>query len=280
MIDVRNVLVSTEWLAAHLDDPNLRVVDCRFSFDHDATEDYRRGHIRGAVHVRLQEDLASPAGPVHFALPEPERFAASMSRLGIGDETTVVAYDDEGGHFASRLWLCLTYYGHTAFHILDGGLTKWLAEGRAVTTDVPQPAPATFPPRVAELGLRVTAAEVRAAIGSPDIALLDVRRGSEYRGEEVRAKRGGRIPGARHALWQENLNWDGDRSFKSPETIAARYRDLGLTPDQPIITYCQGGVRAAHSALALLMAGYQNVSVYDGSWDDWGNRDDLPIEQG
>jgi thiosulfate/3-mercaptopyruvate sulfurtransferase len=280
MIDVRDVLVTTGWLAAHLGDPNVRIADCRFSFDHDASEDYRRGHIPGAVHVRLQEDLASPDGPIHFALPSPERFAASMSRLGIGDGTTVVAYDDEGGHFASRLWLCLTYYGHPAFHMLDGGMTKWLAEGRPVTSDIPQPAPAQFTPRVAEPGLRSTAEQVRAAIGAPGVTLLDVRRASEYTGEEVRAKRGGRIPGARHALWQENVNWDSDRTFKSPETIAARYRAMGLAPEQPIITYCQGGVRAAHSALALLMAGYQNVSVYDGSWDDWGNRDDLPIERG
>ncbi len=280
MIDVRDVLVQTDWLAVHLNDPNLRIADCRFSFDHDATEDYRRGHIPGAIHVRLQEDLASFDGPIHFALPSPERFAAAMSRLGIGDQTTVVAYDDEGGHFASRLWLCLTYYGHTAFHILNGGLTKWLAEGRSVTAEVPQPAPAQFTPRIAEPQLRSTAEQVRAAIGSPNVALLDVRRATEYRGEEVRAKRGGRIPGARHALWQENVNWEGDRSFKSPEAIAARYRALSLAQDQPVITYCQGGVRAAHSALALLMAGYQNVSVYDGSWDDWGNREDLPIEQG
>jgi thiosulfate/3-mercaptopyruvate sulfurtransferase len=280
MIDVRDVLVTTDWLAVHLDDRDLRVVDCRFSFDHDASEDYHRGHLPGAVYVRLQQDLASPDGPVHFALPESERFAASMSRLGIGDRTVVVAYDDEGGHFASRLWLCLTFYGHTAFHILNGGLTKWLAEGRPLVSAVPQPRPAVFTPTEAAPELRSTAEQVRDAIGAARTTLLDVRRASEYHGEELRARRGGHIPSAVHALWQENLNWEGDRTFKSPDAIAERYRQLDITPDRRIITYCQGGVRAAHSAFSLLLAGYPNVSVYDGSWDDWGNRDDLPIERG
>jgi thiosulfate/3-mercaptopyruvate sulfurtransferase len=279
VIDVREVLVTTDWLAAHLDSPNLQVVDCRFSFDHDAAEDYLRGHIPGAVHARLQEDLASPEGPVRFALPKPDRFSASMSRLGIGDQTVVVAYDDEGGHFASRLWLCLTFYGHTAFHILNGGLTKWVLEGRPLVTDVPQPRPSTFTPKPAEPELRSTAAQVQTEIAAADTTLLDVRRASEYRGDELRARRGGHIPSAVHALWQENVNWDGDRTFKSPEVIAQRYQRLGVTEDRRIITYCQGGVRAAHSAFSLLLAGYPNVSVYDGSWDDWGNRDDLPVER-
>lgn len=279
MVDVQNVLVETEWLAAHLDDRDLRVADCRFSFDYDASRDYHAGHIPGAVYVRLQEDLASPNGPVHFALPPPEQFVASMQRIGIGDQTVVVAYDDQGGHFASRFWLCMTFYGHRNFHILNGGLTKWIAEGRPVVTAAPQQRSTTFTARPATPELRVSAEQVLGAIGAPGTTILDVRRDAEYRGEEIRAKRGGRIPGAVHALWQDNLNWDGDRTFKSTETIADRYRRLGLTPEQKIITYCQGGVRASHSALSLLLAGYHNVSVYDGSWEDWGNRDDLPVER-
>jgi thiosulfate/3-mercaptopyruvate sulfurtransferase len=280
MVDVSQVLVSTDWLAEHLNDRDLRIVDCRFSFDYDAEQDYLKGHIPGAVYVRLQQDLASPEGPVHFALPSSNRFAAAMSRVGIGDQTTVVGYDDQGGHFASRLWLCLTFYGHRNFHILNGGLTKWLAEGRAVVTEVPQPDPATFTPRIAEAGLRVGAEQVSAAIGAADTTILDVRRASEFRGEEVRAKHGGRIPSAVHALWQENLNWEGDRTFHAPEQIAERYERLGIPKDRRIITYCQGGVRASHSAVALLLAGYRNVSVYDGSWEDWGNREGVPIERG
>jgi thiosulfate/3-mercaptopyruvate sulfurtransferase len=279
MIDVSNVLVETDWLSSHLDDRDLRVADCRFSFDYDASRDYHAGHIPGSVYVRLQQDLASPNGPVHFALPPAAQFAASMERLGIGDQTVVVAYDDQGGHFASRFWLCMTFYGHGRFHILNGGLTKWLDEGRPIVTAAPQSRAATFTPKIAEPELRVTAEQVRRAIGAPNTVLLDVRREAEYRGDEVRAKRGGRIPGAVHALWQDNLNWDGDRTFKSVDAIRERYRLLGVTPAEEIITYCQGGVRAAHSALSLLLAGYDKVHVYDGSWDDWGNRVDLPIER-
>jgi thiosulfate/3-mercaptopyruvate sulfurtransferase len=278
MVNVRNVLVSTDWLADHLDDRNLRVVDCRFSFDYDAIADYHRGHIPGAVHIRVQQDLASPDGPVRFALPSPERFADAMSRLGIGSRTLVVAYDDQGGHFASRFWLCMTYYGHSAFRILNGGLTKWEAEGRPVVTAVPQIRPAQFKARIAAPDLRCTAEEVRAAVGT-GTRIVDVRRESEYRGDEIRAKRGGRIPSAIHALWQENLDWDGDRSFNARPVIAERYGKLGISKDDRVITYCQGGIRAAHSALSLLLAGYKDVHVYDGSWDDWGNREDLPIER-
>jgi thiosulfate/3-mercaptopyruvate sulfurtransferase len=280
MSSVADVLVGTDWLAAHQEDPGLRIADCRFSFDHDASVDYGQGHIPGAVHVKLQEDLASPNGPIHFALPDPDRFAASMSRLGIDDDTLVVAYDDEGGHFASRLWFCLTFYGHTSFRLLDGGLTKWRAEGRPLSTAVPRPRPTVFTARVAEPELRSTAEDVLAAIDQPGTAILDVRREGEFRGTEVRAARGGHVPSAVHALWQENVLWDGDRTFKDAETTAARYRALGLTPETHVITYCQGGVRAAHSALSLKLAGFENVSIYDGSWDDWGNRLDLPIERG
>ena len=195
-----------------------------------------------------------------------------MSRLGIGDDTLVVAYDDEGGHFASRLWFCLTYYGHDSFRVLNGGLTKWRLEGRPIVTAVSRPRPAVFTPRLAAPELRSTAEEVQAAIDRPGTAILDVRREGEFRGTEVRAARGGHIPSAMHALWQENVDWGGDRTFNDPEKIAARYRSLGLTPETRVIAYCQGGVRAAHSALSLKLAGFEDVSIYDGSWDDWGNR--------
>src|SRR5262249_48040166 len=149
--------------------------------------------------------------------------------------------------------------------ILDGGLTRWLAESRPLSTDAPATRAATFTPGPPDPSHLVTAAEVQAALAEPNTLLLDVRRRSEFTGEEARARRGGRLPGSTHLLWQELLNWGGQRDFLSTEQIQARFAAAGLQPEQRVITYCQGAVRAAHTALALQLAGYPNVQIYDGS---------------
>jgi thiosulfate/3-mercaptopyruvate sulfurtransferase len=156
----------------------------------------------------------------------------------------------------------------------------WQQEGRALSTEPAAPRRATFTPREGQTDILVTAETVRAAIPDPNAVILDVRRLTEYTGEEVRAKRGGRVPGSVRLLWQDVLKWDGDRTFRSPEEIRAMLAETGVAPDKRTITYCQGAVRAAHTALVLKMLGYENVEVYDGSWEEWGNREDLPIEQG
>jgi thiosulfate/3-mercaptopyruvate sulfurtransferase len=282
-LDRAPYLVSTEWLAQHLSDPNIVLVDCRYYFDgRDGQAEYVKDHIPGAVHLDWSKKLIDPTAPRPgtFKLPSPARLRGSLEPLGISDASLIIGYDDEGGHFVSRLLATLAAYGYDNVRVLEGGIVKWRAEGRALTSDIPSPARG-------QLSFDRHGADVFASIddvldsqNDPNVVILDVRRVTEFTGEEVRARHGGRIPWARWALWHENLNWDGDRTFKDAATLRERYAALGITPDKRVITYCQGGVRAAHSALTLRMLGFPDVRIFDGSWEEWGSRDDVPIAEG
>ena len=269
--------MSTEQVAARLRDPKVRIVDCRFSFDAEARTEYVKAHLPGAVHIDWSRDIAAPppaSGHPKYMLQDAADFAATMGRVGIGDDTFVIGYDAEGGHHAARLWLALRRFGHDGMGVMEGGLQKWLREGHPVESGDVKMKPASFTPRP-RTGVVATADEVLASVRTGDPWLLDVRRDSEYTGTESRAKHGGHVPGAVNILWKDALR--DDWMLKDPEELEQMYIDAGFGPETATITYCQAGVRAAFTHLVLTALGHDNVRTYDGSWEEWGNRDDLPI---
>lgn len=270
-------LVSGAELAARLREDTLLVCDCRFAGDARASrERYESGHIPGAVHVYWLDELSAAETTVTTFLPSEQEAAASLGAIGISDETTVVAYSDGGNLYASRLWHVLTHYGHDRVALLDGGIERWETEGRTVEPGSVEPTPAVFHPRRSDWQRGIAAAEILDRLEDREVRLVDVRGPGEFSGVQRRAARGGRIPGAVLWPWEGNLRPDG--TLRDPSEIRTRAEAAGLRPEHELVTYCQGGVRAAHSALALRMAGYERVRIYDGSWAEWGNDPQLPIE--
>ena len=262
------MLVSTQWLATHVDDPAVCVVDTRKG------DGYQTSHIDGAV--------CYPASMAPFLkeggrVPTAARFAALMSEIGVGNENLVIAYDDGNNLFAARLWWALNYYGHRQVRLLDGGWDLWIAEGRAVTSAPGSPRPARFTPKIDESWIAEWE-QVRANIKKPACSILDVRADKEWTGADpMGTKRGGHIPSAVHLDWRETID-QATKRFKPTSVIREMFARTGLSPEKEVITYCQGGIRAAHTAFALRLAGYDRVRNYERSWSEWGNREDLPIE--
>jgi thiosulfate/3-mercaptopyruvate sulfurtransferase len=293
-----NPLVETGWLAEHLGEAGLRVVDARWRGDDSSRELYRAGHIPGAVPLDWHLDLNYTRDGLRDLLLPPARFAEVMGGAGIGDDTLVIAYADEDYSGAARLWWALRYYGHDRVVVLNGGLDKWLAEGRPVTQEIPAPPPARFTPRPRPAWL-ATAAEIEAALqdqASP-LRLVDSRPPEQYAGlavwtpngsfylpvghstAEIGARgpmRAGHIPGAINITSSTNLN-PADWTYLPPEALQEKFAAAGLNPKQRIITYCGVGISASLGLLALHLAGFRNLALYDASWEEWGTDPAKPI---
>jgi len=268
------LLAEPDWLMDHFEDPAVRIIDCA------VLEAYRRAHIPGAVHLPVHYYIkeAGPPGADHgtFIMP-PAEFEALMGRLGVSNDTLVVTYDDNNSLVAARLWWVLNYYGHTNVRVLNGGWHRWLTEGRPITFHATRPQPATFIARP-NPALIADAEYLKARIGDPACQVLDARADDEWNGTNDRGnRRVGRVPGAKHLEWLQFIEKGDTRRFLPAEEIERLLAKAGFSRDRATITYCQGGIRAAHAAFAMALVGYDNVRVYDGSMRDWANRDDTPL---
>lgn len=274
-----STVVSSALLAAHLDDPDWRVFDCRHQLsDPDAgARAYAQGHLPGARFLHLDGDLSGPRDGSNgrHPLPDPALLAARLGALGVGHETQVVAYDDSGGMIAGRLWWLLRWLGHDRVAVLDGGINRWLAEGRPLSTEIPEITAASFvaTPR----DWVATTQEVLADVCNGQFCLIDARSPDRFRGEnETLDPVGGHIPGARNRFFRDNLDSDG--CFRSVADL--RHELLALLADnepKQAVMSCGSGVTACHNLLAMELAGLHGARLYAGSWSEWCSDPSRPV---
>jgi thiosulfate/3-mercaptopyruvate sulfurtransferase len=272
------VLVTTDWLADHLNDQSVVVAEV----DEDP-DVYDEGHIPGSINLHWRDDLQDP---VERDLVEREAFERLIGGLGISNDTTLVLYGDKNNWFAAFAYWYLKIYGHEDVRILDGGRQKWIDEGRELTSEVPSPATTQYTAKDRDESIRAFRDAVRRDIGAQSKALVDVRSPQEYSGELISppgyeqegAQRAGHIPTAESIPWAQAVRDDG--TFKPADELRQLYEGKGVTPEKEVTAYCRIGERSAHTWFVLReLLGYETVKNYDGSWTEWGNLVDVPIER-
>lgn len=270
-------VVTPDWLRGRSAEPGLRIIDFRWYLDgRPGIDGYRRGHLPGAVYVDHDSEVTGHAtGMGRHPLPEREQFTLAMRRAGVGKDTRVVVYDDQGGFVAARLWWLLRYFGHQHAAILDGGIQAWRSP---LETEPYAPPPGDFqagPPRTE---LKIDYEELRALPPGATV-LLDARPPERFRGdEEPIDPKAGHIPGAHNAPWERNI--DEQARLRDPAELRHHYAELGVRTGPETVVYCGSGARACHDILAMETAGLPGARLYPGSWSDWSNRTDAPVATG
>ncbi|HEX2304751.1 MAG TPA: sulfurtransferase [Nitrososphaeraceae archaeon] len=271
------VLVDTKWVEDHLNDPQVRIAEV----DYDPTANYVLGHIPGSVLLDWKVDINDP---VARNILSKQACQELLQRIGVNDDTTLILYGDFNNWFAAFAFWALKYYGVKNMKLMNGGRKKWLEEDKPLTKDVPTYSPGNFKSSGPDNNIRVFLRYVSDTLGSK--ALVDVRSPKEFTGEILappeypteHAQRGGHIPGAANIPWAQAVNDDG--TFKSADELTKIYNAKGITPDKEVISYCRIGERSSHTWFVLkYLLGYPNVKNYDGSWTEWGNMIDNPIEK-
>lgn len=265
-----DVFVSTEWLSDRLNDPAVQVVDVRQPFF------YQQAHIPGAVSLPLMLLPSDRNG-----VPTADTLASTLGEVGIAPDTQVVAYDDGASNAAARLFWLLTMYGHRAVSVLDGGITAWRHAGLDWAYEPVRVSPTSYPTPIIDPSVVTSTDVLKASLGGRDTALVDTRSPGEYLGLRPTALRDGHIPGAVNVDWTANFREDNGIAVKQDsETLRDLYRAAGVTPEKQVTVYCASGMRASETFAVLKSLGYPQVSLYVPGWNEWGNRDDTPVEEG